>query len=578
MRNPATRHHPLTRIVLGVLGASLCALPACAQFVSTAISNNLSEPSGVAVDSSGDVYITDPGNYRIAKFDPASGGLSTLAGSGDYGTNNGIGVAASFFIPQGIVAARGGLVVTDEGSQLIRFVSFGGMVSDLAGQAYITGQANGPAATATFSYPTGITADNAGNLYIADTQNNVIREIDTNNNVSTVATGGYQFDLPTAVALDTNNNLWVTDSGHDVICVISNGAVTVVAGVSGQQGTNDSLIATSARFDTPSGLLWVTNNNYLLISDTGNNTIRSLFLTNYNGGTNYAVQTVAGLPGHPGYVDGPLTTAQFDNPIGLSVDPTDIGFYVADSGNNALRVLQTTEPQPPVSAPVIGYVTFPPNTDPQYTSVFVASSGAVFNNLTNIAIEAEEGTETYLSYGPTGSAIPPPGPGTETAPIYPGNGSAPEEIASAIAPGPGTNDITIYAIGVQSGRRSSPVVSARFQFITANPVITGDNAADVLLSDITQGADLYYTIDGSSPTNNGTSSGPVSSGTVLSLNITSNVDLQVRAFTEGLATSQIVSNELSVSNVVGNQLTWGFASGPASTHFITGLNIGSPLQ
>ena len=572
MSNPATRHHLLTRFVLGVLAVSLCALPAGAQYVSTVVSN-LSLPAGVAVDSSNNLYITDPGNYRIAKFVPSTGALSTLAGSGALGTNSGTGPDASFFIPQGIVAARGGLIVADEGSQLIRYVTFGGTVTNLAGQAYVSGQANGPAAGATFSYPAGIAADNAGDLYVADTQNNAIREIDTNNIVSTVATGGYVFDLPSAVAVDNNNNIWVADSGHDVICMISNGAVTVVAGMTGQAGTNDSLTATNAQFDFPSGLLWVSPNNFL-ISDTGNDTIRSLFLTNFNGSTNYAVQTVGGLPGQPGFVDGALTVAQFDAPIGLAVDATDVGFYVADSANNAVRVLQPTAPLPAVTPPQIGFVTFPPSATPPYSSIFVAASSAVFNNLTNIAIVGDPGTVTYMTYGPTGSSIPQPGPGTQTAPIYPGDGSPIPDVASAISPGPGTNDITIYAIGVQSGRRSSPLVSARYQFITANPVITGDNAADVPLTDTTQGADMYYTIDGSSPTNDGSSSGPVSSGTVLSLEIYSNVVLKVRAFTIGLATSQIVSNVLSLSNVVGNQLSWGFSSGPASTHFITALNLG----
>jgi sugar lactone lactonase YvrE len=568
-----TRHHLLTRIVLGILAASLCAAPARAQYVSTVVSNNLSEPAGVATDSANNVYITDPGNYRIAEYVPSTGTLFTLAGSGSAGTNVGTGLAASFSNPQGIVAARGGLIVADEGSQLIRYVSFGGAVSNLAGQPYAYGMANGPAATATFSYPVGIAADSAGNLYVADSQNGVIRLIDTNNMVSTVATGGFTFNLPNAVAVDNNNNVWVADSGNSVICMISNGTVTVVAGISGQQGTNDSIMATSARFRSPSGLLWVPANNSFLISDTGNNTVRSLFLTNFNGSITYTVQTIAGLPGQPGFVSGPLSAAQFSAPIGLSIDPTDIGFYVADSANNALRVLEATAPLPPVDSPKFGYVTFPANANPPYTSVFVASSSAAFNNLTNIAIEAEQGTVTYITYGPTGSSIPQPGPGSQTAAIYPGDGNAATAISSAISPGPGTNDITIYAIGVQSGRRSSPVVSARFQFITANPVITGNNAADVLLTDITLGANMYYTIDGSSPTNDGSSSGPVSSGTTLSLDITSNVVLQVRAFATGLATSQIVSNALSISNVVGNQLIWGFSSGPASTHFITALNL-----
>jgi hypothetical protein len=570
--NPVNRQQR-TCFVLSVLAATLLGWPARAQFVSTAVTNGLNQPAGVAIDSSNIVYITDPGNDRIARFDPSSGSLTTLAGSGAYGTNLGIGQAASFVLPQGIVAARGGLVVCDEQSQLIRFVSLAGAVTPLAGQPFITGQGNGPAASATFSFPTGIAADSAGDLFIADSQNAVIREIDTNNNVTTVATGDYAFDLPSAVAVDPYNNIWVADSGQSVICMISNGVVTVVAGIAGQQGTNDSLVATSARFNSPSGLLWVSPNNYLLISDTGNNTVRSLFLTNFNGAVTYAVQTVAGLPGHAGFLDGSLTVAKFDQPVGLAVDNTDVGFYVADSGNNAVRVLQPTEPQPPVSSPVLGYVSFPPNANPQYSSVFVAAPSAVFNNLTNIAIETEEGTETYISYGPTGSLIPTPGPDTETAPTYPGDGSAQSSIASIISPNPGTNDITILAISVQSGRRSSPIVSARYQFITANPVISGDNAADVLLTDITEGADLYYTINGTIPTNDGSSIGPVSSGTILSLDITSNVALIVKAFAGGLAPSQVVSNELSISNVVGNQLAWGFGSGLGSTHFITALNL-----
>jgi sugar lactone lactonase YvrE len=138
------------------------------------------------------------------------------------------------------VAARGGLIVADEGSQLIRYVSFEGAVSNLAGEAYTYGMANGSAASATFSYPVGIAADSAGDLYVADSQNRVIREIDTNNIVSTVQTGGFTFNLPNAVAVDNNNNVWVADAGNDVICMISNGTVTVEAGISGQAGTNDS--------------------------------------------------------------------------------------------------------------------------------------------------------------------------------------------------------------------------------------------------------------------------------------------------------------------------------------------------
>ncbi len=559
---------------MGIVAAALCTGTVRAQYVGTLVTN-LSSPAGVAVDSSNNVYITEPGNYTVAVYVPNAGTLTTLAGSpGNFGADPGTGPAATFFIPQGIVVARGGLVVVDQGSQLIRFVTYSGTVSDIAGQAFVSGFANGNGTSATFSYPTGIAADAAGDLYVADSQNNAIREIDLNNNVTTLATGGYIFDRPNAVAVDPNNNVWVADSGHNNIVLISNGVAKVIAGsVSAAAGTNDSLVALNARFRNPSGLYWNTNTGALMISDTGNDTVRSLIVTNYNGATGYGVVTTAGLASVPGFQDGALTVAEFNQPLGIAPDVTDFGVYVVDSANNAVRVLQPTKPEAPITPPVFGYVSFPANADPPGSSVFVASSSAIFNNLTNITIEAQQGTETYLTYGPTGSSIPAPGPGSPTPAIYPGDGNMPSAISSIISPNPGTNDITLYAISVQSGRQPSAISTARFQFLTANPNIIGNNAADIQLTDITSGAALYYTLDGSVPTNNGTSLGPVSSGSILSLTITSNVELQVRAFTPGLATSQIVSNLLSISNVAGNQISWGFASGLGSSHLITAENL-----
>jgi len=573
MSNPTYRSQSRTpKIVLGLLAASLCALALQAQFVNT-LTTNLSQPAGVATDSSNNVYITDPGNFRIAKYVPSSGALSTLAGSGSPGASIGTGTAASFFDPQGIVAARGGLIVADEGSQLIRYVTFGGIVSNLAGQDYMAGNSNGPAATATFSYPAGIAVDSAGNLYVADTQNNAIREIDTNNIVSTVPTGGYTFDLPSAVAVDNNNNVWVADSAHDVICMISNGVVTVEAGTFGQAGTNDSLTATSAHFNSPSGLLWVSANNSFLIDDTGNDTLRSLFPTNLNGSTAYAVQTLAGLPNQPGLVNGSPTNAEFNGPLGLAIDVTDSGFYVADSANNALRAFQPSAPLPAVTAPTLGYVEFVVSANNTLVSQFTASSSAVFNNPTIIAIKTETGTQTYITYGATPSnlfnnTIPTPGPGQGTSPqTYAGDGlPANQTLPSIVPPLP---DLTIYAISTAPERQPSAVVSARYQYVTANPALSGNNAAAIQLTDITQNAQMYYTLDGSNPTNDGSDGiGPVGNGDIIAVNLVSNVTLSVRAFASGFAPSGVVTEQLSLSNNIGNQMTFGFASGEASSRFI----------
>jgi sugar lactone lactonase YvrE len=570
MNNPATSRRLLTRIVLGILAASVCAGPARGQYVSTVLTN-LSQPAGVAVDSNNDVYITDPGNYRIAKYVPSSGTLTTLAGSGTLGAGSGTGAAASFFIPQGIVAARGGLIVADEGSQLIRYVSFQGMVSNLAGQPFVSGAIDAQGTNATFSYPTGIAVDSASNLYVADSQNGVIREIDNNNNVSTVPTGGYTFNLPNAVAVDNNTNIWVTDSGHEVICMISNGTVTVVAGVFGQAGTNDSLTATNARFSSPSGLLWLANQNGLYVSDTGNDTIRSLFLTNFNGSITYAVQTIAGLAGLPGLVNGALSAAQFDSPIGLCVDPTDLGFYVADSANGALRVLQATAPLPPITAPEIGFLSFPlVGGSPYATFNDITGSSVVFNNTNFIAIQADPTTETFMSYGATGSGVPLPGPDTGSSPrIYTpaDNGLPPWQVPPTVVPP--APDITLYAISEATGRPSSPVVSARIQYVTATPNIVGDDCASVLLTDATTNAQLWYTFDGSVPVQYGTNStGPVTGGSVISFAVYTNTVLSVKAFYPGFADSSVATNLFTPQNFIADKLTFGFQAGEASSAFI----------
>ena len=141
----------------------------------------------------------------------------------------------------------------------------------------------------------------------------------------------------------------MTDTGHDVICVISNGTTTahLVAGAPSVVGTNDFNSATNSRFKSPSGLFWDNVKNVLLISDTLNDTVRTLYATNT--GSGYATQTLAGIPGKSGYVDGGLGIAEFFQPFGICVDSNASGYYVVDQGNNALRVLQPTEPPPPPS-------------------------------------------------------------------------------------------------------------------------------------------------------------------------------------------------------------------------------------
>jgi hypothetical protein len=572
--------------VAGLAAMTILAGRLQAQYVSTIISNGLNEPYGVTADPNNNVYITDAVNNRIVLYVPATKTASTFAGlTGTSGTNNGIGTAARFHQPQGIVYARGGLVVVDQYNQELRYVSLAGAVSNLAGVTGVYGTNNGAAlGAAQFCYPTGIAVANDGaTLYIADQGNNAIRMLSTNNVVSTIATSYLYnsvtntFRSPAAVAVDNNNNVWVADSLNQVICLITNNGVAWVAqGIAGTYrtaGSNDSSALSGAQFNLPSGLLWDSVKNVLVISDTDNDTIRTLSFTN---ASNFSVQTVAGVAGTPGFIDGALGTAEFNHPFGLGVDTIDSGYYVADEGNNAVRVLQPAEPPPPpqpVANPVIGYVTFPlVGGVPSAQFNPITEEISIFNNPALLAIEQLDPTvDTYMSYGATGSVIPPPGTNTDFVQPFTQvdiGQASPFDVPSLNIPT--IPDLTLETVSLATGRPSSATVSVEIQYVTANPNIIGNDAADILLSNVTENAQMFYTLDGSSPTNDGSNGvGPIASGTTLTLNITSNVTLTVRAFAPGFAPSGFVTEALTVSNFVGNQLTFGFASGQGSSQFKT---------
>ena len=134
-------------------------------------------------------------------------------------------------------------------------------------------------------------------------------------------------------------------------------------------------------------------------------------------------------------------------------------------------------------------------------------------------------------------------------------------------------DLTIYAFSAAPPRPASGMVSAELKFVTANPTITANNAAasvTALLTDITTNAQIYYTLDGNAPTNGAADTfGPILSGATISFAITSNTTLSVQATAPNFAPSQIVTAFFSPTNVFADSITFGFASGEASSEFIT---------
>jgi sugar lactone lactonase YvrE len=301
----------------------------------------------VAVDTNGNVYVTDGGNNTIRKVTPA-GVVTTLAGlAGSSGTNDGTGSAARFNYPRGVaVDSAGNLYVGDRDNDTIRKVTPDGtnwVVTTLAGLAGNGGSADGTNSTARFANPAGMAVDSAGNLYVADHGNSTIRKVTpdgTNWVVTTLAglagvTGSQngtgsaaRFNYPSSVAVDNAGNVYVADYANATIRkVTSAGVVTTLAGLAGNTGTNDGT-GSAARFYWPQGVA-VDSNGKVYVADTFNNTIREVTSAG-------VVTTLAGVAGCPGSADGTGSAARFNLPDGVAVD-TNGNLYVADENNSMIR-------------------------------------------------------------------------------------------------------------------------------------------------------------------------------------------------------------------------------------------------
>ncbi|HEX7926944.1 MAG TPA: NHL repeat-containing protein, partial [bacterium] len=205
-------------------------------------------PFGVATDSAGNVYVADTDNSTIRKITPA-GVVSTFAGTAEApGSADGTGADAAFTTPQGVATdSAGNVYVADSGNHTIRKITPGGVVTTLAGSAGHTGSTNGTGAAARFTSPRGITADGAGNVYVADMVYYTIRKITPAGVVTTLAgtTGtpgtadgkgvAARFSFPAGVAADGAGNLYVSD-GAAVRKVTPAGVVTTVVGVAEVNG------------------------------------------------------------------------------------------------------------------------------------------------------------------------------------------------------------------------------------------------------------------------------------------------------------------------------------------------------
>jgi streptogramin lyase len=306
-------------------------------------------PQGVSVDAQGNVYVADSDNSTIRAITP--GGLvTTIAGqAGVAGYADGTGTNTLFFLPKSLVGdASGNLYVVDTWNQVIRKLTPVGtnwVVSTLAGQVGIAGYADGTGTNAQFSTPARAAVDAAGNVYVADQGNDVIRKITPLGMVTTIAgqvgsnnsldgtNGNAQFASPAGITMDNATNLYVTDGDNTIrrmMPVGTNWVVTTIAGQTNNYGSTDGL-GTNALFWGPAGIT-VDTNGSLYVADSFNKTVRKLTPT----GTNWVVSTLAGLAGAQGSTDGTNSAARFGSPVGVATDSAG-DVFVADVNNNNIR-------------------------------------------------------------------------------------------------------------------------------------------------------------------------------------------------------------------------------------------------
>ena len=301
------------------------------------------QPWGIAVDSAGIVYVADQANSTIRKITPA-GVVTTIAGAaGMFGSADGSGSAARFNAPDGIaVDSSGNLYVADTLNSTIRKITSTGVVTTLAGTPGGIGSADGTGSAARFNYPDALTV--AGTtLYVAEAYNSTIRKVTSTGVVTTFAgtSGAFgningtgsaaRFNSPYGVAATTTGIIYIADSGnHEIRKITPAKAVTTFAGSAttdgGGIGSSDGT-GRIARFNYPNGV--AVSGTTVYVGDTYNHTIRKIT-------SNGLVTTFAGTAGVPGSADGIGNAAQFYRPFGVAADKAG-NVYVADASNSTIR-------------------------------------------------------------------------------------------------------------------------------------------------------------------------------------------------------------------------------------------------
>jgi uncharacterized protein (TIGR03437 family) len=448
----------------------------------SATTAQLDTPTGVAVDASGNVLIADSQNQRVRKV--SRGTITTIAGTGAPGFNGDVVLPANAQLntPRGVAADRSGnYFLADTGNRRVREGQPGGNLFTKAGNGNASYFGDGMQATlASVNQPEGVAADAAGNVYIADTFDNVVRKVSANGVITTIAgfgTPGFggdggpatsaKLNHPRGVAVDALGNVYVADTANNRVRKIDPvGTISTVAG----NGTVDFVVpdgaATQQGLSDPRGVA-VDQAGNVYVAETGHNRVRKISPAG-------AITTIAGNGTCCYTGDGGLgTAAQLNQPWGLAVD-AEGNVYVADSGNNAIRVLTPASANIQLGAVVNAASNLP---GPVAPGELVVLYGTGLAGVQTVLFNGTAGPLLYTTSGQAGAAVP-----------------------YAVSGG------TVQVVAQSAGTSSAPVAVSVAP--TAPGVFTADGSGRGQAAAVNQGG-----------TPNGTAA-PASAGSVISLFVT----------------------------------------------------------
>jgi uncharacterized protein (TIGR03437 family) len=335
----------------------------------SAVGSQLNFPTGIAVDKSGNLYIADGLNNRVRKV--SGGVISTVAGNGTAGYTGDKGPATSAELNNPTAVAldsSGNLYIADSANNVVRMVSSSGTITTFAGDNTVGYSGDMALATgAQLSNPVGVVADSAGNVYIADAGNNVIRQV-YSGNIVTYAEG---FTQPDAVAVDSAGNIYVADTqGRRIVKYSNSGVYTTIAGNGYGEFSGDNGPGPSAALYDPMGLTVDPSGN-VYIADTFNGRIRKVTPSG-------VITTIAGNGTLYFSGDGgPATQAALHFPHGVAVDLSG-NVYITDTVNSVVRELQGSLPVVSANG-VVNAASFAPRISPGALATVFGSNFALTN-------------------------------------------------------------------------------------------------------------------------------------------------------------------------------------------------------